>query len=364
MARDYAIRAREEFNTVFAVLDEIGPIGEQLRADGFVVELLGRRPGLDFAMAKRLISFCRAYDAAMIHAQQYSPFFYSALGRFPRSYPPILLTEHGRHFPDRRRIKHVVANRILIGQSDRCIAVGEQVKSALIRNEGLPADRIDVIYNGIDLEAFTPSALLRKQFRDELRLRDFEIAVVQVARLHPLKDHATALRAFTLLDSDPQIRLFIVGDGDQRPQLESIVDKFKLNRRVTFLGERTDVGGLLNAADLFLLTSISEGIPLTLIEAMATSIACVATRVGGVPEVVVDGETGTLVEAGNASGIAHAIRRLANDSELRRQFGASGLVRANLHFGDQAMHASYRSLYREMCRTSYPRTAEVAVVGH
>jgi len=131
------------------------------------------------------------------------------------------------------------------------------------------------------------------------------------------------------------------------------------------LGLRTDVPRLLAAADLFLLTSLSEGIPVTLIEAMGAGLPVVATRVGGVPEVVVEGQTGLLADASDAEALAAAVRKLLTDATLRQRLAMAGQARAAALFSQQAMHAAYARLYREMlgleasagpdaCRTASP----------
>ncbi len=295
LAREFAVRSAQDFTTVFACLDRIGTIGQQLREAGYRVELLGRRDGFDYQVSRTLAKFCRANNVSVMHAHQYAPFFYSAVSRWPRRRPPILFTEHGRSFPDFRRPKRVFANKFLLGHGDRVVAVGQHVRRALIENEGIEAARVDVIYNGIDVEAYQQSRTNRLSARQELGLSDTDVVAIQVARLNPLKDHRTAIRAMQRLSaSHPNIRLLLVGEGEEMPAIEQMIANAGLQPTVRLLGLREDVAYLLTAADVFLLTSVSEGIPLTLIEAMATGLPCVATNVGGVPEVVVDGETGLL----------------------------------------------------------------------
>ncbi len=138
LARSIALRNAREFRFVFAVLDELGTLGQDLLERGFKVSVIGRRPGLDLGCARRLRELFRQERADVIHAHQYGPLLYSALARFPGRLTPILFTEHGRDFPDYRRWKRVWANRLLLSQEDRLIAVGDSVRRALIEYEGLP----------------------------------------------------------------------------------------------------------------------------------------------------------------------------------------------------------------------------------
>ncbi|TWU01281.1 glycosyltransferase [Stieleria varia] len=349
LAREYAVNAAGKFNTVFACLDEIGTIGNELLDCGYVVEKLDRRSGFDHAVARRLRRFCLDHDVDVIHAHQYTPFFYASLCRFPGRRPPILFTEHGRHFPDTRRPKRVFANRFLLGRRDHITAVGNHVRTALIQNEGFSADRIQVIHNGIDVDAFRSSEADRATVRGELGIMEGQVAVFHVARLNPLKDHATALRAWQRLRDAPHIRLFLVGDGEERQSIEAFIGEHRLHSTVSLLGLRDDVRRLLPAADVFLLSSVSEGIPLTLIEAMATSLPCVSTSVGGIPEVVVNGETGLLSSAGDDISIADHIRTLADDPGMRNRLGDHGRRRAEQMFSNVDMHSRYHHIYSQLC---------------
>ena len=139
-----------------------------------------------------------------------------------------------------------------------------------------------------------------------------------------------------------------MGEGEERSAIERLISELHLNDTVRLLGTRRDIGRLLQAADMFLLTSVSEGIPLTLIEAMATGLPCVATRVGGVPEVVIDGETGLLTNVGDAASLAKCLNRLAAEPTLREQFGQAGYRQAAKLFNADDMHAAYQTLYRQL----------------
>jgi glycosyltransferase involved in cell wall biosynthesis len=146
----------------------------------------------------------------------------------------------------------------------------------------------------------------------------------------------------------PDARLVLVGEGPERPALEELVRQRRLAEHVRFLGLRRDIPRLLAAADLCLLTSVSEGIPLTLIEAMAAGLPVVASDVGGVGEVVADGDTGILAPSGSELYLCDAVLRLAGDADLRRQMSRSGCARAAALFSEEQMLGSYRRLYQEM----------------
>jgi glycosyltransferase involved in cell wall biosynthesis len=352
LAARIARRLGDEFRFVFVCLDELGgTLGEGLMAEGYPVHVVGRRPGIDWRCSWRLAPLLRRHHVALVHAHLFTPFFYGALARLLYARPPILFTDHGRPFPDHPNRKHLLANRVLLQRRDRVVGVGQAVREGLIRNEGFPAARVGVVYNGIDLPAFAGAAADRAAVRQELGLTEDEFAVLQVARLVPDKDHVTAVRAMErVVRERPDVRLLVVGEGPELPTIQDAVARLGLHCHVRLLGLRTDVPRLLAAADLFLLSSVTEGIPLTVIEAMAAGLAVVSPDVGGVSEVVVHGETGGLVPARDPDALAAMVVMLADIRSMRNRMGRAGRERAEKRFSETTMVAEYRRLYREMLR--------------
>ena len=340
----------DEFRCVVAVLDEIGEIGERLQCDGFVVEHLHRQPGIDRGCARRLRDFADREGAQILHAHQYTPFFQAMLSRGLFGQRPVVFTEHGRHFPDLPSRKRMVINRLMLRGCDRLIGCGESVRQALIDNEGLPESRVEVIYNGVNLKALAkPSPDARGRIRAEFGYKDADFVAVLVARLHELKDHQTALRAIDQArKSIPGLRLLLAGEGEQRAAIEETIRQRQLKDTVTLAGTRSDIADLLAAADVFLMSSISEGIPLTVIEAMAAHRTVVSTAVGGLPELVEHGVTGLLAPARDDKGLADALIRLHGDRELRERMASLAARRAAKHFSLDGMLNSYRTVYREV----------------
>ncbi len=346
------------YDQLFICLDEVGPLGEQLRADGFAVECAGREPGWDWSAAKRIGDICKRYRVDLLHAHQYAPFFYSAASRmwpvipspFSHKLPRILFTEHGREYPDYRRPKRIWANRLLFKKRDRVTAVGQWVREALIQKEALPAERIDVIYNGVDAAQFAPAdEQTRAQMRQSLGILLQTPVVMQVARFHPVKDHETAIRAFAgVVKHRPDAVLLLVGDGEERANCEILARDLSISGSVRFLGVRDDVSKLLHAADVFLLSSLSEGISVTLLEAMGAGLPIVATAVGGNPEVVEHDVTGLLAPRKDSAGLADHLVALLNDPARAREMGKAGRQRLEEKLTLSRMHAAYAQVYSQM----------------
>ena len=357
---------RDRFRFVFACLDGDGPLAEQLRGEGHVVEVLHRRAGVDWQCGRRLTTFFREQNVAAVHAHQYTPFFYSLLARGFGRQPPIVFTEHGRQHPDHPRLKRIVCNRLLLRPRDRVIAVGEAVRGALIANEGIPASRVEVLFNGVRLKTYRAAAndpALRAAVRHELGLSDSDFVVAQVARLNELKDHATAARAIARTTrQSANIRWLVVGDGEQRTALEAAVRDNGIGDVTKVLGTRRDVPRLLAAADVCLLSSISEGIPLTLIEAMAARLPVVSTDVGGVAEVVVPEITGLLAPSGDDALLADRLIRLAADRAFGSRLGRNGAARAEDLFSFERMADGYARVFAETLG-QITRSSEPAAVN-
>lgn len=349
LAYRLAVQMSDRYRFVFACLDEVGTLGEELKGKGFQVETLDRKEGIDFGCARRLARFCTANHVDLIHAHQYTPFVYSVLAGLSFRRPGIIFTEHGRFFPDYPSRKRKLFNRLMLRKRDRVLGVGKSVRRALIDNEGIPAERVGVIYNGVELERFSHEVVDKTEVRQTLGLPTGGFVLVQVARLDYLKDHITAVRMMKQVVREvPDAQLWIVGEGPEREPIEREIAEQGMPSTVRMLGQRNDISRLLAAADLFLLTSISEGIPVTFLEAMGAQLPIVATNVGGVPEVVQHDETGILAPSGDSDALAEAVIRLAKSPELAEKMGKSGRRRVQQVFTEERMHSAYEKLYEEM----------------
>jgi len=359
LAAGMARELSDRYRFVFACLDdEVGVLGKEFEERGVPMRIFDRQPGVDWKCSFRLAAFFREHKVQIVHAHQYTPFFQSMLARLAYRRPPIVFTEHGRHFPDSRSSKRVAVNRALLRSDDRLIGVGESVRRALVDNEGLPEKRTETIYNGVPLKNFQAvngDGQVRRTAQRELSIDDAEFAIVQVARLNSLKDHATAIRTLKRLrDDQVPAKLILVGDGEERAALEQLVADQTVENDVVFLGARSDIPRLLASADAFLLSSISEGIPLTLIEAMGAGVPIVSTDVGGIPEVIEHGVSGLLASAGDTETLATHLKSLWQNPEQRSQLAENGCKRAVERFSLEQMHRQYVDVYEQVLGRTTP----------
>ena len=342
-------RARGELQPTIFCLDSIGELGRRLQTEGVELRLLERRPGVDPRLPGRLARSIREHGVRLVHAHQYTPFFYAALAKLrPRSDFKLVLTEHGRHYPDRVSRRRRVANRWLLAQrADAITGCSDFSRQGLARNDGFPEQRIQLIPNGIDLARFPPASGDRRERRQALGLAADRDLIVCVARFHPVKDHPTLVRAFArLAGRRSDVDLALVGEGELRGDLEEQVATLGLRDRVHFLGVRRDVGDVLRAADVFCMTSLSEAASLTVLEAMASSTPVVLTHVGGNPELVRPGDEGLLVPRGDDEATAEALDRLLADREEAARMGRAGRRRVEAEFDLQRTVEAYLQLYR------------------
>lgn len=341
-------RAEADLEPTIFCLDEVGALGEQLQAQGVEVIALGRRPGVDLTLVGRLGREIASRGIELVHAHQYTPFFYAALAKMAKirraSRFRLILTEHGRHYPDVVSTNRRWANRLVFArQADAITGCSDFSRRGLADNDGFPLERIELIPNGVDIGRYRSD---RDRARDELGLPAGRTLVLCVARLHPVKDHRTLIAGFArLARTRADVDLLLAGDGPERSALEALVGELGLEQRVHFLGVRNDVAKLLAAADLFAMTSLSEAASLTVLEAMASELAVVVTEVGGNPEMVRDGIEGRLVPRGDERAVAEALAEMVINPAAAGAMGRAGRERVKALYTLEQTVAAYLDLF-------------------
>jgi len=224
--------------------------------------------------------------------------------------------------------------------------VSQNLKDYLVREVNIPESRITVIRNGVDTSRFSPensNGIIREFLPEGFNGK----IILSVGRLAEVKDHRNLISALALLKGKGRddFHLVLVGDGELRGTIEEQVKTNGLYQHVTFAGTRTDVDRLLPGADLFVMSSKSEGLPMSILEAMACGLPVVSTNVGGVSEIIEDGKSGTLVPPGDPVPLAAEISRILNNSELGKQLGCNARKRAERYLSSDKMVRDYSALY-------------------
>jgi len=343
---------RDRYAPVVCALDEPGVLAPELERLGIPLRLMPRGPSLNPRLPVDLESWLHQEGARIVHTHNASPHLYGALAtrlarlrRHAKHFPRIVHTKHGRNQPGNPR--KVLVNRIASSLTDRVVAVSNDVATLAIELEHVRPDKVMTILNGVDTEEYRPSADPTSA-RARLGLPAAGFHVGCVARLAAVKDHRTLLDAFAIFRAGrADAHLTLIGDGPERRALEEHVGILGLGPAVTFAGEQSDIAPLLHAFDVFALSSRSEGISLTLLEAAAAGLPIVATSVGGNVEVVEEGSTGLLVPPREPARFAAALEALACRDD-RAAMGARAREQVQRRFSVEQMARAYNDLYAEL----------------
>lgn len=335
-------RLRSEIRMAVCCLDDEGSWGEQLRSEHVSVAALRRTPGFRPALGRQIARFAADCNAQVLHCHHYSPFVYGCVARLWRPHLRVVFTEHGRLSDAPPSRKRQTANRLLSRAQGDIVAVSEDLKQHMVA-EGFPENRVRVIHNGIDV-ASPATREGRACARRRLAVSEETFVIGTVARLDPVKDLPVLIQATAALSNRLPVLLLIIGDGSERRRLEGIAGDLDAHGHVRFLGHREDARDVLAACDAYANSSISEGVSLTILEAMAAGLPIVATRVGGTPEVV-DDSCSVLVRPRDPAALAAALHGLAVDRANRERLGAAARARVEARFTIERMVGEYREAY-------------------
>lgn len=332
-----------------------GPLRDAARAAGvpfFPLRHVRRPISLwrDLLGLLELIRLLRRERPDILHANSSKAGVLGRLAAVAVGVPVRIFTVHGWGFEAFSGLASLLyrwADRLMSPMTTVTICVGESERAAGLAARTCRNDRTVVIRNAVDVAA-APKA----------RHAGGTPRIIMVGRLQPPKDPVTLVRAFARLRRE-SFAAVVVGDGPARPMLETEIRRLGLDGAVELAGECCDVPERLAGADVFVLSSSQEGLPLSILEAMAAGLPVVATAVGGIPELVVDGQTGFLVPRGDAEALAAALARLIDDRALRRRLGTAGRARAEALFDLPSFHRAHVELYsRELARRGLPAPDE------
>jgi glycosyltransferase involved in cell wall biosynthesis len=310
---------RSRFEVSLCGLKHPEPATEWLAEQGIPVHHL-RRGRFDPRILHDLASLARARGVLVLHVHGYAA---ADFGRLVARSVGAKLVLH-EHFADPRMPSYQgLADRLLRDRTDGAIAVSRSTREFLVKERHVPEERVRLIWNGAPLDEFAPVPRERaRRVRRELGIADDALVVGTIGRLNAQKGHRFLLEAAArLLPPRPIARVLIAGDGDLMGELRAQAAALGIAERVVFAGHRTDVPDLLGALDVFCISSLYEGTPLALFEAMAAGKAIVSTSVDGCREVLEDGVTGLLVSPADAPALGAALDRVLGDPALREALG-------------------------------------------
>lgn len=342
------------FDVSVICLQEHGPLLERYQRRGIpLLSLpLRRLHGLTaLRQGARLARYLATQHVDVVHSHDvYNNIFATAWARAARI--PVVIASR-RWWDDVPRTALRVVNQYAYRLADCVIANSNTVAELLVRDDHVRSDRVAVVSNFVDESAFAPPAHGgRSPLLSELGVPPGSLVVGCVAGLRPVKDHESLIRAIGSLQPRwPSLHLVLIGDGEARPSLERLTRQLGLTAAVHFAGIRPNEPNLHHLFDVSALCSSSEAFPNSIVEAMAAGKPVVATRVGGIVDAVVDGQTGFLVAPGTPSAVATAIERLLIEPGLRRQLGEAAARRARARFHADQVLPALESLYLRLLST-------------
>jgi glycosyltransferase involved in cell wall biosynthesis len=333
-----------------------GPSGQGFRDAGVFTATIAKGPRVDLGLPFRLASYLRQNGVEVVHTHNPHALIYGApAARFAGAV--AIHSKHGMN-PDRKR--RLFVRRWVSKLVDAYVAVTPKLAEVAIDDGDCPAARLHIVPNGIDVSRFGPSMLTRRRMRAELGLPQHAWVVGTVGRLAPEKDQALLIDAMAPLLDDSH-RLVIVGGGAESAALRERIARTPGGRYVHMLGARRDVEDILAALDAFALTSRTEGLPLVLLEAMATGVPVLSTAVGGIPDLVEHRVTGLLSLAGDRMAITRQLARLSEDGTLSRRLGEAGRDEVVRRHSVERMARQYGLLYEATLRQ---RSGALAFATH
>ncbi len=331
-------RERGHEPAVYAI-GHLGALGETLRAEGFSVQAhIGQHIS---DSARRFFRIFRETKPDVVHVHNPTPAIYAGGAARLAGVPSVIATRHSLVGPPRSvkaELKFALAGACCDWIVGICDATTNNLKSIHVA----PAGKIVRVYNGaVPLERAAGDALPAKS----------GFTLVFVGRLAAVKNHPLLLRAFrAAVAKRPDLRLWMVGDGPERGALEALAAELGIAGQVRFWGQQLDVAPFFSAADAFIMSSISEGLPMSLLQAFSLGLPAIVTQVGGMAEVVRLAEAGITVSPSESQEMTNAILELANDDAERARMGQNALAAYRTHFSLETMCDAYMKLYRDTPR--------------
>lgn len=352
-AETLAIRLAEKLNqsffpTAVCSLSDEGPLREIMLQKQIPFFTLHKKEGKDLGLILRLRRLILEQNITIVHTHNQGPLLYARLAKMLLHGRLLVHTEHINETKELSySAKDIFYNRILFKKLDGFISIAHHLTKYFQSKYDLSRAQLLTIPNCIEINPFVEKAF--GSLRAELGLGENTVIVGNVSALRPQKDHRTLIAAMRkVVDKVPEVVLVIAGDGESREELQDYVRQLHLTKNIRFLGYRSDVKELLTQFDFFVLSSLYEGLPLCVLEAMAAGLAVVATDVEGTNELIRNNKTGFLSPSRQPEQLADVIIDVATDSVLRKRMGEAGRQLVTTEYDFEKMVGKYASFYQHL----------------
>lgn len=313
---------KRRFEVIFIYLTGYGKSSNFLEEAGYEVFYLSnieRISVFSFSILLRLAKILKEHNVDILHCHRHKPTVYGVTAAVIAKTPVIMAHVHGLRRS--RNFRRKLINFLLFKKLNRIIAVANSVKKDVLRNNWFLSDeKIFVLENSVDYERFADLSISKKNAKQMLGLPSDVFVFGTVGRLAPTKALSYLIEAFSKVkEQQPSAHLVLIGDGQCRAELELQASNVSCRNSIHFLGYRDNIELLLRGMDAFVLSSVAEGMPRVILEAMASGVPCIATEVGGIPEIINGDQVGFLVPPRDSRALAGAMIELAKMSEKNRQ---------------------------------------------
>jgi len=311
---------------------------------------VNKQPGKDIMFYFRLRKLLKELQPDIIHTYNIGAID-AILASFLLKKSACFHSEHGRDIsdPEGKNKKYNILRKYLSLLFTKYVVISTELRNWLVNCVGVSADKIAVIVNGVDTELFSPKTANEK---NDIKMKLFNtnsLLVGTVGRMDPIKNHVFLVAAFfEYLKNNPEadVKLLLVGDGQCFDEIKAFVNQHNISNNVILSGAMENIHDVMSALDIYVQSSIAEGMPMTILEAMSSGLPVISTDVGGIAEIVEDGENGILVQSADVKELSSAIESLVKDKNKVIQYGVSARSRIVEFFSLKRMCAQYAKLYQ------------------
>ncbi len=315
------------------------------------VTVLNQPRGNDYLLPFKLAKIFKKGKYDIVHTHAWGTLVEGVLGAKLAGIPVII---HGEHGTFHRTGKRKIAQKLVFNWADRLLSVSDVLADDISKTIGIQRNKFHTIMNGVDTDRFKPDMKKRRHLRAQYALGDETILIGTVGRPTAVKNQQLMVKALpSLIKKFGDVRFMIIGmtpRNSLRGDLEFLAKELGVSDNLIFTGPQSDIPGYLNAFDIFVLPSLSEGCSNVIQEAMATALPIVASNVGGTPELLSHNQTGLLFESNNVQALEEAIVRLLNDEAFRKQLGRSARQKTEEIFSLETMISAYQDFYQSLIK--------------
>ncbi|AMM40200.1 sugar transferase [Candidatus Desulfofervidus auxilii] len=306
---------------------------------------------LDVPLLKDLIMYIIKHKINIIHSHEFTMSFYSTLVAKITNIKCVTTIHGNKDYIMEKMTRKLIMK--FIAYNSYIVTVSNELKNWLHKTIKIPENKIKLIFNGVDTKKFnndeSKKLLYKKSLCDELKITDKSIIISNVARLYEVKGHKYLIDAASLvLKKYPDVHFMIAGDGPEKHKIQKMIKERKISKNFHLLGERSDIPKILSASDIYVLSSLSEGLSLSILEAMACGLPIIATDVGENSKLIFKNENGYLVPPQNPIALANKIKYLIKNKEKRKNFGIKSRTIVEKKFNQDIMVNKYAELYKKL----------------